>query len=233
MYWCLIALLGGVGCIDLASLNFPDAGTLAGAGGAPSPGTGGTAFSALSGTGGMRVDAQAVPAGAPVSVEIRDLDGDGVLEVIVVDNVTGRTTVFESIEGQQVAEPPSSPVFRRLVSRDLDGDGSIDLAFVAGRAGGSMAVSVIMNDRLAGRFQSPVEYDLDGSPAIAPSLVALDVDGDGRLDLQVSGDVVLDLLMNEGSGSFKVERLRGSPSSSCLGCLFLPPQPGTMGPASH
>jgi hypothetical protein len=172
-----------------------------------------------------------------LSVEVRDLDADGTNEVILVDNTTGLATMFEAEPGQPVREPLPGRFAGRVVFGDFDGDGSTDLAFLSAPSplavGAPVQVLVTLNGRLAGLFAPPVVYDMVGMPAdlAQPLLAALDVDGDGGLDLQVFGNGVTDLLMNDGHGAFRIvvptpavgADVAHGPVANCPGCAIVNP----------
>jgi hypothetical protein len=228
----VLALLGG--CIDLANLRAaPDGGGPSGAGGAlSSPGSGGAIPTGTGGAGAIAGSSGATtPRPGTFSVEVRDLDADGTNEVIVVDNTAGLPMVFEAEAGQPVGQPLPGPFAGRVVFGDFDGDGSTDLAFLSvpsplvPGSGAPVQVLVTLNSRLVGAFAPPVVYDMVGMRAdlASPSLAALDVDGDGRLDLQVLGNGLTDLLMNDGHGAFRivaptVAPAALEPAAGCKGC---------------
>jgi hypothetical protein len=238
-------------CIDLANLRaVPDGGSPSGAGGAgsltvqggaSSLGSGGEPVAGHSGTGGATAGSGGSPPAVPpgtVSVEVRDLDGDGTNEMIVVENTTGAPMVFEDQPGQPIGKPLPAGFAGRVVYGDFDGNGSTDLAFLSALpplalgSGAWVEVLVTLNDRSAGAFAPPVVHDMGGMQADlgSPSLGALDVDGDGRLDLQVIGNGVTELLMNDGHGAFRIVvptpavAVHGAQSAECPSCGAVNPE---------
>ncbi len=129
-----------------------------------------------------------IPQGNSEDAAIADLDGDGVLDLVVsVSGRQGRLASFRG-HGNGTFDPPSFITLERsprgLGVADLDGDGDVDVAIVNYNSG---SVSIARNDR--GTF-TPVALQrlmpyLGGIPF--PQQVAMaDFDGDGDADALVT-----------------------------------------------
>jgi hypothetical protein len=147
----------------------------------------------------------------PWALALADLNGDGRLD-IVTGNVGSNTLSVVLADGLGgYAAPISIPAGIQPVSLalgDVNGDGTVDI--IAGNAnsgGGSGSVTVALNDGHGGFLTAtvPVVQDL-------LSVALGDLNGDGRLDLVVSGGQstgTVDVLLNDGSGVFT--RVPGTP----------------------
>ena len=140
------------------------------------------------------------------SVAIGDLNGDGNLDLVVVNRyICWVSVLFGRGDGS----------FRKAVMYrigcsdwteanawfvaigDLNGDGDLDLAVaLAGRGSNQSNVSVLLGNG-DGSFQSAVNYGVDHSPF---SLAIGDINEDGNLDLVTNGIWVL---LGNGDGTFQ------------------------------
>jgi hypothetical protein len=133
-------------------------------------------------------------------VAAADLDGDGhpdlatiVGEGIRVLHNHGDGT-FSDVGGYPVVRAPTW-----IAAADMNGDGKPDLA-VSGVAESGGKVSVLLNHG-DGTFAPSVDYDAGLQPT---SLVAADLDGDGKPDLAMADNFAASLfvLHNLGDGTF-------------------------------
>ena len=116
-----------------------------------------------------------------------DIDGDGVLELVVGGN-DGQTSVFVRGQDGNYIEAPTNPLgglgagnFATTAFADIDGDGRQD--FVRGNSTGTIEVFLNGGD---GTYAAPAQNpfaDIDAGDYSAPTFG--DVDGDGDLDLVV------------------------------------------------
>ena len=225
--WAVVMVLGA-GCIDVGSLRPPPDGGSApptatgGSGGVAAPGTGGEAVRAVSSSGGTAGTYQ----GPRSSFAVADFDRDGTNEGIAVDNVTGKARIFEA-DGPPDGTELSGRFLGRVALGDLDGDGFTDVAYISSAPGSPIQITVLLNNQRSGGLGLPRTYDMVGLRAgeISPFLVALDVDGDGNLDLQVTGNGI-GVMINSGRGIF-LETIRdiskeigGGRFMGCPGCAI-------------
>jgi len=90
---------------------------------------------------------------------------------------------------------------------DFNGDGNLDIAAADNPAGD---VYVLLG-KGGGTFQAPVLY-ATGQPSL---VLAADLNGDGKLDLYVTGfDVRGKVLLGNGDGTFQPARLTGDPGGT-------------------
>nr|WP_322657641.1 FG-GAP-like repeat-containing protein [Dendronalium sp. ChiSLP03b]MDZ8203937.1 FG-GAP-like repeat-containing protein [Dendronalium sp. ChiSLP03b] len=136
----------------------------------------------------------------PSSVVVKDLNGDGKLDLAVA-NFTSNTVSVLLNDGNDGFGTPTNfavgtnPVF--VTSEDINGDGKLDLV-VANAA--SNTVSVLLNDSNGG-FGTPTNFTVGTKPS---AIAVGDIDGDSKLDLVVAnadGNNV-SLLLNDGNGGF-------------------------------
>ncbi len=143
-------------------------------------------------------------------LELADIDQDGFLDLLVVDNTQsqqlytlrnrGITGVFAGFESP-VAYPllvASVPTASRFVVGDFDGDSDPDLIL-----GDAVADSLILvrnnGDGTLGP-REPFGVEGQGAPRV---VTKLDYEGDGDLDLVVAREsATVDLMLNDGSGTF-------------------------------
>ena len=128
----------------------------------------------------------------------RDLNGDGLAELIVVGEGPFNVAVHRNLGGGLFATPPEKYDFAAdfVVGRsapqlaDLNGDGALDLA-VAARAG---RVMVAYGDA-TGIFQRAEHYSAIGSEIVS-DLLTVDFDGDGDVDVVSVGSGIAHVLEN-------------------------------------
>ncbi len=150
-----------------------------------------------------------------VSVTTADVNGDGKIDLIcansgslgqfaslsvLTNNGKGN---FPTIANYSVASSPSC-----IIAADVNGDGKPDLVYVNenkytpdGMQTGFDDTLTIWTNNGSGVFSSNATYTVGSGPS---SVVAADVNGDGRLDLITANyaGASLSILTNNGSGGF-------------------------------
>jgi hypothetical protein len=139
----------------------------------------------------------------PYQTAVADLDGDGHLDLLVVNAGSNDVSVlFGNGHGAFTAAASTITVGttpRDIVTGDIDGDGDVD--FVTANAG-SNNVSVFLNDG-RGHFTQAA-----GSPVAAGlndrALALGDLNGDGKLDIVTANASIntLAVLLGDGAGGF-------------------------------
>jgi hypothetical protein len=124
------------------------------------------------------------------SLSVADLNGDGMLDVVVAHYATNVTVLLGKGDGsfQAPVDYAAGSGAWWTTLADLDGDGKLDLA-VANANSNTISVLLGKGD---GTFQAAVDYPADTQPF---GIVAGDFNADGRMDLAVpnagSGNVSL------------------------------------------
>jgi hypothetical protein len=167
---------------------------------------------------------------APQGYAVADFNGDGVLDVALVDNgISGVIVCLGDPAHPGKFLPPQTYASGNqyynfgVIQGDFNGDGLPDLALSNNGDFTSVGTfSVLLNDPAhPGQFLAPQIYSA-GVPAYPGGLVTADFDGDGILDLAISGST------GPGpSATGVVAVFRGDPSNPGK---FLPPLVSAAGP---
>jgi hypothetical protein len=176
----------------------------------------------------------------PYSVAIADVNGDGKPDLVVANQCssvnscpTGNGTVgvllgngdgtFQAPADYDAGEVPANSV----IVTDVNGDGKPDIVVVGGcsifqSCTADGVVSVLLGNG-NGTFQPAITYGSGG--VTATSVVAADVNGDGKLDLLVSNECAdsncatgsVGVLLGNGDSTFKAAVMYGSGGDFALG----------------
>ncbi|HEY6769281.1 MAG TPA: FG-GAP-like repeat-containing protein [Candidatus Sulfotelmatobacter sp.] len=162
------------------------------------------------GTGAFAAPVKYGVSGLPTAVAVGDVSGDGIADIAVTTSSNNNVAVFFNngsgafaIHGNFGTD--GSP--HSVVIADFNGDGANDLA-VANQSGND--VSILFNQG-SGTFATAVNYCVvaatgacNAGGSVNPlSLVAVDLNGDGKQDLAVASSAQsVVTLLNNGSGVF-------------------------------
>jgi hypothetical protein len=146
--------------------------------------------------------AATLPAGSgPSAVATGDFNGDGKVDLAVVNESSDNVSVFlsngdgtfQAAVNYSVASLPMS-----IAVGDFNGDGKLDLAVVNNM---SDSVSVLLG-KGDGTFQPAVNY---GVASLPMSIAVGDFNGDGKLDLAVVNNMSdsVSVLLGKGDGTFQ------------------------------
>jgi uncharacterized delta-60 repeat protein len=145
----------------------------------------------------------------PRSAVVGDFNGDGVLDIAVVNGDSNTVNVFLGNGDATFQAARSMPIGAHPLSAavgDFNGDGKLDLVVADNYAGGPVQLLVGNGD---GTFQAPINVFSD--PSFTPLAVAVGaLKKNGKLDLVITGQVSSStgsfgevvVLPGEGNGSF-------------------------------
>jgi hypothetical protein len=151
---------------------------------------------------------------SPGTVVAGDFNGDGKLDLAISypryspnDIPDGAVAIMYG-NGDGTFQTPifydagSWAVPGTLVAGDFNGDGILDLVYVAELSSGSLQLTYLQGNGANGPFNAPVRFPVDSG---VTSLVAGDVNGDGKLDVVTS-----DQVLSSGTGSGGVYVILGN-----------------------
>jgi hypothetical protein len=142
-------------------------------------------------------------------VTVADLNGDGKLDIVSVDDSAGVVQVFTGngdgtfVQGSTFAtDTAGGPYPQGLVAGDFNHDGKADVAVLNSN---NYNVGILLGDGNGG-FGTPTTYPIS---QYAYDLTAADLNGDGFLDVAVpldnTGNVAIFMANNDSSGTFQPE----------------------------
>jgi hypothetical protein len=146
------------------------------------------------------VAAAVAVSGAPSSVAVGDLNGDGKLDLVVANFDAGKISVLLGQGNGKFATPVDYLVGKQpafVVVGDVNGDGKLDVV-VANGADGTLSV-LLGNGN--GTLQNAATYRAVPDPVY---VVMVDLNGDGKPDLAIAGNAskTVAVLLNDGTGNF-------------------------------
>jgi len=160
-----------------------------------------------------------VPANC-ISIATADFNGDGITDLVVQGYTTGNqsnhytTQVFLGKGGGMFGSPltvTSTAAIGGLVVGDYNGDGRPDLVLGGSyRGAGNPVYPALWFGNGDGTFQGPVTFY---TASEAWPTLAADFNGDGKLDLALSGLVVL---LGDGNGTFRTGQTIAVPGSAIV-----------------
>jgi flagellin-like hook-associated protein FlgL len=135
---------------------------------------------------------------SPIDIQIRDLNGDGVLDVVTADSISSSVSVlfgnsngsFSSGRSFAVGAAPTA-----ITIQDFNGDGIMDLA-----ASTSSGFSILIGNS-NGSYAARTQF----SAGVTPDIIAYDFNGDGIQDLALGSDGNrIKIQLGNGDGTFRV-----------------------------
>jgi hypothetical protein len=158
----------------------------------------------LAGPGGVfRGPSQTTVAGGnvPNAVAVGDFNGDHKNDLVVTNSASGSFTLLMSsgngqFRSHKIAVP--GDLVSGATVADFNGDGKLDVAVIVALPADNDGVVVLLGNG-DGTFGAPQTFAVDPG---ATSLIAADVNGDGKKDLVVGTLAGVDVLMGKGDGTF-------------------------------
>eukprot|EP00900_Chrysochromulina_parva_P011546 jgi/Chrpa1/20392/Chrysochromulina_OHIO_Genome00025999-RA len=144
-----------------------------------------------------------------LSIAAADVDGDGDLDVLLGNSGSDSRVLLNAGDGTfstSIELPGGSADTQSIAAADVDGDGDLDVLLgnclgLGQLLGNYYSPSRVMLNSGNGTF--PTSTDLPGESACTQSIVAVDVDGDGDLDVLLGNDrSPSQVLLNGGDGTF-------------------------------
>ena len=135
-----------------------------------------------------------------------DFNRDGKLDVAMLTGTSSGTLQVTMLLGNGdgtlkiLSGPSAGPQPEALAIGDFNGDGELDLAIGNDGGGVGPATVYLYYGNGDGTFQSPVLFPLETDQSCV--LTAVDLNGDGLLDLAALDGTSLVALLNNGSGGF-------------------------------
>jgi hypothetical protein len=150
---------------------------------------------------------------APISVTARDLNGDGKLDLVVVNNQDNSISILIGMGDGTFAAHVDYPATLQptvAIVADFNNDGRPDVA-----AGSAAGVSVWLGNG-DGTLQTRADFQLRDLSA-ATSLAAADFNRDGNQDLAVSGaSAGTSIFLGNGNGTFTFQAIYPSGSGATI-----------------
>ncbi len=135
----------------------------------------------------------------PSSIAVGTFDSGDAIDVAIADGSGQNIDVFpgngDGTFGTPLATGTSFVV--NLVSGDFNGDGKLDLVATNGNGAGTIAFYPGLGD---GHFGSPSNFVSGSQPN---AIAAGDLDGDGNLDVAVTVNGLISVLLGNGNGTFQ------------------------------
>lgn len=146
--------------------------------------------------------------GGPIGIDVADMNGDTLPDVIVANSTAGTVQVLLNTGGGELAIAPGSSFDSRPLgplATDFDADGTIDVALFAEDLNGFL-VQILAGDGEGG-LSLASSYPIDGASV---SMVTGDFDEDSRPDLAIGQLTRFDndiyVLLNQGDLAFDSRR---------------------------
>jgi hypothetical protein len=158
-----------------------------------------------SGSAGTLLIGSPIPADGtePSSVATGDFNGDGILDLAVVDHASGQVTILLGKGDGTFKTAPSPKVSGdSIAAGDFNGDGILDLVVAGFTEGASEGRPItILLGKGDGTFKTLID---DNASPNSRSIAVADFNGDGILDLAVTdaGSNTVQILLGNGDGTF-------------------------------
>lgn len=160
------------------------------------------------GKGGFTPAKSLILGGAPQSVAVGNIDGDGFLDAAVAEGDSSISLLLGNGKGdfKSITDIAIDGNASDVALQDLNGDQRLDLAVVAtiGQGSDQTTQFVVLQGDGQGGFTPQEPVDLELPSYSGADLAIADLNGDGRLDAVISTNNQISVLLSDSTSAFQL-----------------------------